>query len=285
MKYVLAVILFILMPLSVSAAVLSVTTDPKEIGIGNVAQITVSVSSETSVNTFSGTLLYPKDLLEPLLISDGNSIVPLWIKRPEDASGSISFAGVTPGGFVGENGKIFSVIFRAKTAGKAAFTLTDSHVLLSDGSGTEASTTQTSVALSISASPGNTYVIEQDATPPQPFEINVQSGPDGKKYAIFAAVDKGSGVKRYEASESRFSSNKTVWLPAESPYLLPDQELTSDIYIRAVDNMGNVRTEELLRENILRKNEEAGVIALAVLLGLMGGYLLLRPKRNKIIPV
>lgn len=273
------------MPLSVSAAVLSVTSDPKEIGTGNVVQVTVSVSSDASVNTFSGKLLYPNDLLEPLLISDGNSIVPLWVIRPEDTGGSISFAGLTPGGFVGDSGKIFSVIFRAKTSGAAVFTLKDLHILLNDGAGTEASTTAVSSKLAITAQPGNTYVIEQDTTPPQPFDITVQKGPDGKEYAIFTAVDKGSGIKRFEARESRFDSNKSVWLPAESPYLLVDQELTSDIEIRATDNMGNVRTALLLRTNILKSKEEAGIIALALLIGLLGGYLLLRPKENKTLSV
>src|SRR5665811_2162380 len=98
--------------------------------------VDVLLTSTMPVNAFSGTLSYSKTL-EPVAISDGNSIINLWITHPTvPATGApISFAGVTPGGFSGDGGILFSVIFRATAAGTASVALGSIQILRNDGKG------------------------------------------------------------------------------------------------------------------------------------------------------
>ncbi len=278
MKY-LVPILFFLSPLSAAAAVLSTSASPQAIGVGNVVQIAIDVSSEESVNAYSGKLIYPKDLVEPLLMTDGNSIVPLWIDRPKETALGISFSGITPLGFAGKNGRVFSVIFRAKAAGVATFQIKDAVVLLNDYAGSPASTTVRSAVVSIESGFGDTYILEQDTKPPEPFSLTLDTGPDGKNYLLFSTVDKGSGIARYEVAQKRFAKDPDLWLPAESPYLLVDQELTSDIRVRAIDSMGNHIESSLARTQILTTKERFAFCIVLVLFVLL--LLLVRAHRKR----
>lgn len=252
-KLIFAISLAVLssLPAIASAATISLQAVPAHIGAGDVVRVDILLDSAIPVNAFSGTLLYPKTL-EPIGISDGNSIVSLWVTHPvvSEAGAPISFVGITPGGFSGNGGVLFSVLFKAKTSGTANVSLGNVEVLRNDGAGGKEPVTLKSLVLSISSKSSGGYTEPVDHTPPEPF--TAQQGSDlqlfdGKNYLAFMAVDKGSGVDHYEIAESRVPSF-LFWLlspswhaPAISPFVLADQNLTSAVYIKAVDRAGNER--------------------------------------------
>ena len=223
------------------------------IGVGDTVRVDILLDSTIPTNAFSGTVSYSKTMLEPIAVSDGDSIVSLWVTHPvvPAIGASIPFAGITPGGFSGNGGVLFSVLFRAKTSGIANVSLgNDIQVLRNDGAGGKEPVILKSLVLSISSKSSGGYTEPVDHTPPEPFTAYQGSDPqlfDGKNYLVFMAVDKGSGVDHYAVAESRVPSF-LFWLfspswhaPAISPYVLADQNLTSAVYIKAVDRAGNER--------------------------------------------
>lgn len=262
MKYFLTALFFSL-PTFAFAATLTLAPTPSSVGVGDVVLVTLSVTSADSVNAFSGTLNYSKNLV-PVSVSDGNSIVSLWITPPTASRTGVSFAGAVPGGYAG-TGKLFSVIFRATSAGNADISVSDPQVLLNDGNGTAASVSTSPLNLSIASVSVGGYVAQTDTTPPEAFTPLLEVGPDGKYYLDFSTVDKQSGVNQYEVAEHRpISPFAPAFALATSPYLLRDQNLTSDIEVRAVDASGNIRPETYPHTHLLAPYEEALLIVIVV---------------------
>ncbi len=86
----------------------------------------------------------------------------------------------------------------------------------------------------------------------RPKELFVQVADiEGKKYLVFNAEDKTSGVDYYEVAEVKENGllKKTKkefdWKNASSPYLLEDQELESIFKIKAIDKAGNKKEYEI----------------------------------------
>jgi hypothetical protein len=263
MKYFLATFLFFL-PTLAFASTLTLVPTPANVGVGDSVLVTLSVTSADSVNAFSGTIDYPKNLV-PLSISDGNSIISLWITSPTITRTGISFAGAVPGGFAG-TGKLFSVIFRATSAGVADISLAEPEVLLNDGKGTPAPATAPSLGLSIAPVSVGSYVAVKDTIPPEAFTPLLEVGPDGKYYIDFSTVDKQSGVA-------------PVFAVASSPYLLRDQNLVSDVEVRAVDASGNIRLETYPHAHLLAPYEEALLVGILVVVAVLV-YWRFRSKRT-----
>jgi len=89
-----------------------------------------------------------------------------------------------------------------------------------------------------------------DATSPEEFFAQVTEI-EGKKYLVFNAEDKTSGIDHYEIAEIkdkglfRKTKNEIDWKKVSSPYLLEDQELGGLIKIKAVDKAGNEKEYEI----------------------------------------
>lgn len=268
--------LLLLLPAAASAATISLQAVPTHVGAGDVVRVDVLLDSAIPTNAFSGTLLYSKTL-EPIAVSDGNSIVNLWVTHPtiSSSNAAIPFAGITPGGFSGNTGMLFSVLFRAKASGAADISLRDIEVLRDDGAGSKEPVTTKQVVLSISSKSSGGYVEPADTTPPEPFTANLGTDPQlfgGRSYLAFTAVDKGSGIDQYSVAESRLPSFlfrffPLVWKEVVSPYALADQNLTSTIYIKAVDRAGNERASVYPPQHLFTVYEEA--VLLAILIGVV----------------
>ena len=236
----------LLVAFSAQAAELFFRAEREEIGIGDVVRIDLLFSSKESINAFEGKLVFSPDLLDLNNIQDGNTIINLWIEKPRAEKNQIIFSGITPGGFKGENGLIFSVFFRAKKEGMAVLNIDQAAALLHDGIGTAAELSVTDFNLLVKEGLGAIPVDRAiDTTPPEPFVPQVARNPnifDGKWFLVFAAQDKDSGISHYEIQESRRQKAESRnWTETESPYLLKDQELRSHIFVKAVDKAGNER--------------------------------------------
>jgi hypothetical protein len=265
MKYLLFIFALLFAPLAASAAALQVTSVPVDAGVGNQVEVTLTLMSQTPVNAFSGELDYDPRLLSVRSVSDGNSIVSLWISPPKDEGGKISFAGLTPGGYRGPSGTLFKVLFVTKAAGKPQFRLTPLTVLQNDGAGTAEPTTVAFGPLIIRGQSKGDFTEAADTAAPEPFTPLI-AGESGASSVVFTAVDKGSGIDHYEVAEARISLFGISYTKATSPYLLRDQSLTSTIYVRAIDRAGNARLALVHRTHLLTPLEW---FVCAIIIGVM----------------
>ncbi len=216
------------------------------------------------INAVAGSVVFPADRFTLQKITDGNSLVSLWITPPSaSAAGTVSFAGITPGGYAG-TGPMFSLWLIPRAPGSGVISLEQPQALQNDGKGTPAPVATSSLAIDISPAPSSTSsgvglrppsLSQTSLTPPEPFTPVISRDPNlfgGKYFLSFAAVDTGSGIDHYEVMEvptGPAAGNVPVWRPATSPYLLTDQSLSSDIYVRAVDHDGNFIVVEVPAEH------------------------------------
>jgi hypothetical protein len=128
-------------------------------------------------------------------------------------------------------------------------------LLRNDGLGSIITTTSTDQVVTVAAPVGVTtlpplafstrFAIPESFTPIIAEDKNVYGG---AHFLVFSTTDKGSGINHYEVLEVPAGSaigQNPAWVAATSPYLLKDQTLSSDIYVRAVDNDGNATVAKL----------------------------------------
>lgn len=217
-----------------------------EVQTGDEFMVDIIAFTNEAVNAVEGRLIFG-NLLEVVEIRDGGSVINFWIEKPRlENSEVVVFSGITPGGFMGTNSQLFSVVFRAKEEGLASLRLEGIQILKNDGKGTllAVSLRPISVLLTRGDSSVETEVLK-DTTSPEPFIANIdsyqeRSGQDW--FLAFSTQDKKSGVAYYEVKEyrNRLLSFLAPWKKVESPYRIPDQERKSFIVIRAVDKRGNM---------------------------------------------
>ena len=238
------VALCFLAPSAVFAATLTMTATPEAIGVGDSLNVIISVHATSSLNTFAGTFIYPSDLFDIERVSDGNSIVKMWLVHPSGTSGSVTFAGFTPGGFSG-NGALFNVTLKSTRSGTAQFSIVDTQLLLNDGAGTRDSVDVEPLVASIASTSQHSFVANTDTTPPElftPYLVSAADAPGGKAQLVFSTTDSGSGIDHYEVAESKSPDGTLEWKRATSPYTLVDQNITNDVAVKAIDQSGNERT-------------------------------------------
>ena len=117
-----------------------------------------------------------------------------------------------------------------------------------DGQGSPIAASSTSATVTVAAAVSGTIPLPPTVSfaVPEPFVPVISENPDvygGKHFLVFSATDKGSGIDHYEVLEVPTGRHAALpsssWQVATSPYLLQDQNLSSDIYVRAVDHAGN----------------------------------------------
>ena len=260
-------------------------------GVGSIFEAGVFVRTEGQiVNAIEGRITFPSDLLQLKEIREGNSVLSLWIQRPEadghtQEPGEIFFSGLVPGGFTGEDGYLFSLFFEAVLPGEARIATDSEQILLADGKGSKTVVKRSPLVFDITRETKavNELASLEDSIPPEPFSLTIGRDPSifgGKWFVAFAAQDKGFGIASYAIHESpRIQARIEAkdWIKAESPYLLQDQSLRSYIYVKAVDKAGNERIETLEPQKPKKWYESYAVwiiiIGIVVLAGLFGRVL------------
>ena len=272
---------YILNPSPVSAAVFSIELSRNSVAPGNelIAELRIDTEGE-SLNAFEGKLLFPADLLEVKAVRDSGSIATIWLDKPAQIfTDSISFSGITPGGFVGERGRLFEVIFRAKAEGSGLFTIKDARAFRNDGNATLAKSVSTVVPhVTVSGKALPSAIPEMsDVAPPEPFVLTLSKNQDafeGKRMLIFATQDKQSGIAYYEVCEGLFVSCQRE----ESPYVLKRQSADAFIKVKAYDEFDNVRVAKLSTARSIFRYSLYGILGIIVLAGLL--YILVRFARK-----
>ena len=133
--------LFLVVPIFASAATLSFTPSAGSYAVGSTIMVSVVTGSGgTALNAVSGTISFPKDLLEVVSIQKSQSIVSLWVQEPlfSNTAGSVQYEGIILNpGYTGAAGKIITIHFKVKSMGVAALSFSAGSILANDGSGTE----------------------------------------------------------------------------------------------------------------------------------------------------
>jgi hypothetical protein len=254
------------------------------VGINSKLRVVMTIDTlEKSVNAIEGKFVFPGNLLELQQINDGNSIINFWIKKPElSKNGEVYFSGIIPRGYVGERGVIVGLDFIAKNQGYGEFSANNFKVMENDGLATEIATTEVPLGIYIE----NKFSIgpaekEKENEGPEKFTPIISKNKnifDNKYFLIFDTKDKDSGISHYEVKEGDRN-----YISVESPYVLNDKSLTSNIYVKAIDKMGNETISYLPPQNykIGYKIKPMYIISILLLIFLLLSYLLWKKQKTK----
>jgi hypothetical protein len=270
--------------LHAQAATLRVIAEEHSVAIGQPVRVSVALDANgDSINAIQAQLTFPAGAFKVQSISNGSSPISFWIDQPKEVTpGVIAFSGIVPGGFTGSSNALFSVILVPTGSGVRNFQIANATVLRNDGQGTAVTLIRTGDAIAVSnvaySGPG---IATSSKVLPEPFTPAVarDAGIFNNAYFVaFSTTDKGSGIDHYEVAEVSPGTSLdkvTTWRVAESPYELQDQTLASDIFVRAIDQSGNMRTE-------LVKAAHAGIswMLITILIVLLGAGVWLWSRRR-----
>lgn len=140
MKSKIYILALLFLPFFVHGATLSILPASGSYSPGDVFQAAVYVGSPNeSINAVQGAISFPATNLEVISLSKVGSIVGLWVQEPtfSNTGGAVNFEGVVLNpGFMGAQGKIVTITFRAKAAGMVPVSFSSGSVLANDGQGT-----------------------------------------------------------------------------------------------------------------------------------------------------
>lgn len=135
MKKVILLILFSILYFQFSAAPVFASTVFFE-QRGSVVDVFLDTEGQR-INAFEGTLTSESETVQLQKIEDGASVVNFWITEPESSVSQVFFSGITPGGFLGSRGFLFSTAFNIKRESSVVISLRDGKFLKNDGLGSE----------------------------------------------------------------------------------------------------------------------------------------------------
>jgi hypothetical protein len=251
-------------PTTSHAGTFSLTTDTDVILIGERTRVTVSISEYTNpITAIEGSVVFSKNVAL-VGIDDGNSIINFWVEKPDITTSSVAadFAGIIPGGYVGIEGKVLTLLFEGQEVGDTKISLSNMNTVSNDSAETIAQTIDHSVMISVvgEGQHAKETTSEVDTEIPETFIPQIGRDPsvfEGKWFVAFSTQDKKSGIDEYAVLETvlptwRFAP-QSRWIPSESPYVLHNQGRRHYVHIRATDRSGNIRIETVspLGHNIL----------------------------------
>jgi hypothetical protein len=274
------------------AATLSIMTSPSVV-VGQPFRVDIALDTQgDDMNAIQGEISFPPSLLTFKNIDDGDSPVSLWIEPPhETSSGTIVFSGIIPGGFTGNASSVVGVMFVPVVSGTGTIGIDNAELLRNDGQGSVIALTKTGQTIAIGSSvAGPSGVSLPPSTTPQKFTPTIANNPNiygGSYFLVFSTTDKGSGIDHYDVLEvpaGESIGKDPLWVAAASPYLLKDQTLSSDIYVRAVNNDGGstiVKVPARFPKNIVAQAGSVGFTLLLVVLIILLLYLVVRRRRGQ----
>lgn len=231
---------------SAHAAEILIATTPEIPVAGEDFTLSVRLAVEgDSINAAEGVLKLSG--AEVKSISTGGSAFSLWPIEPRYMPGahSIEFAGGVPGALQStESTLLFTVVARAPVAGLYTVSLESARAFKANGLGTPLYIEPFSKRISVAASGEPQAKKQQDTVPPQ--FVSVETGQDpslfgGRTFISFFASDDQSGVASYEVKEGWWSRYKK----ADRYYVLNDQTLGKDIWVRVTDASGNTAVHKI----------------------------------------
>jgi hypothetical protein len=228
---------------------------PASVGPGTPFVVDVDFSASGSINALNLIVNIPKEF-KVVDISDGNSIVSIWIERPHvNDKNQIVASGIIPGGFIGKDAKLLRLSLLSEKLGQSLISLDPVSISYkSSADGVSEVVTSKPFALNVIKGVKNTSTDVLDNESPESFLPVLSKLPtdaDGKWNVVFTTQDKNSGIDHYEVAESgkrvdisdKNKVNSTFWKVVTSPFELNDQSLQSYVFVKAVDKKSNYRIE------------------------------------------
>lgn len=250
--------LFFFNPTNIHAAEIYFGTQGKEVSVGQTFEVGVFLNTtEEAVNAVEASITVPDDVLVIKDIREGNSFVSLWLEKPAIEKNTVSFAGIMPGGYNGNEAYLFSMILEAVKPGTVVIQSEQEQILLHDGDGNSAQLAHAPLTLTVKeAGVTSQYMPAADSVSPESFVPEIGQDPslfEGKWFVAFTTQDKQSGVAHYDLWESKRAYSeerlarkmRVTWREVQSPAVLEDQALQSYIYVRATDKSGNIRIAQI----------------------------------------
>lgn len=237
------------LPACAFGATMGFLAEQEKVYQGDIFSVSLRISElKNPINAVNAYLFFDKDFLEAKQISTGESILSIFAENPSfsNDSGLISFVGGIPDGFSKKEGELIKIYFLAKKEGPSSLSITsDTAVFLNDGKGTKDDLLAKSALISVLARPEGILPKDEwekstsaDKTPPDDFKIFISKDPlfQNKYFITFFAKDSGTGIDHYEIKEG-----DKPYLKATSPYILQDQSLKNQVFVKAVDKAGNIK--------------------------------------------
>ncbi|MBX4215998.1 hypothetical protein KW797_03540 [Candidatus Parcubacteria bacterium] len=236
------------LPSFAHAATLSVRTVADVVRKGSELELEVFLDTEgDDLNAVEGEITVGS-ALSLTAVNDAGSPISLWVERPRIEREKVRFSGIVPGGLTGAF-KLFTIAARAEGDGTADIAFANAAAYQNDGKGSAAAVRKIPLRVAVRASGAVTELPTiLDLEAPESFVPAIARDPslfEGRYFAAFATQDKRSGLDHFEVAEERwfprFSYGKLPFVRAESPYVLADQTLESNVYVKAVDRKGNIQ--------------------------------------------
>ncbi len=260
MKFFYTTLLVYILLLYRFADAVSISAVPKK-PVPGVITIAVTVDPEGEIlNTFSGELNYPEDIITVEHISTIDSIASIWLTRPQIQNEKIIWAGFTPGGFDGvkgalfdgtQPGVLFTVTFKVLVEGPIGFDFTNLEFRKHDSSATPVTVASKTISVPSVAATEET-IIPNVVAPSQQF-INTALFQDtfsnNAWFVAFSVDTNRVSIDRFEVAESKKLITEDVaarlWRTSESPVQLKHQSRNRYVHIKAVATDGTVYTTTL----------------------------------------
>jgi len=268
-------LVFLLSAKYVSAAELSLSSDSKDVNIGNTIAVDVLINTEgESINVVDGNITIPNglDLIEIKELSSANSALNQWVRTPSwsKKDGTISFIGGLPGGLNQKSANLFRIFFTARSLGQVTFSPSDIKVYANDGKATLVGIHSTSLTININKADNSSVKDALQTTITKdykaPTDINVDLGQDaslfdGQKFINVSATDSDSGIAYFEVKEGNREPVRT-----SSSYVLQNQNNLEPIIIFAFDKAGNVSKKILSPHSSVDTNNNLFIIIDTILI-------------------
>ncbi len=243
-----------------SAYAVTISAVPKK-PLPGIITIAVTVDPEGQLlNTFSGELNYPEDIISVEHISTVDSIASIWLTRPQVQNEKIVWAGFTPGGFSGvqgalfdgvQPGVLFTVTFRVLVEGPIGFDFTNLEFRKHDSVSTPVFVASKTISVPSVASTEETIVPIPSAPSTEPVVASLfqDTFSEHHWFVAFSIDTNRVSIDRFEIAESKKELITDVadrlWRRVESPVQLTYQSRNRYVHIKAVATDGTVYTTTL----------------------------------------
>jgi len=127
-----------LVPFFAHAADLSVSPNSGSYTVGDRVTLKIVVSGNTPINAVSSNISIPKNIFTIDSVTKDDSVLNFWVTEPSfsNTNGTVSFEGVSLGGYIGNSGNIVTLRLRAIGEGSGTITINSAQILANDGQGT-----------------------------------------------------------------------------------------------------------------------------------------------------
>jgi hypothetical protein len=241
--------------------------------------ITISMTTEkNSVNVVQGSIDIPIGVVVESATTAGSAFT-IWPTLPayDAASRQVQFAGGIPHGIpAGTTVKLFTIQAHAANTGTYVFKPDAIQAFQNDGKGTAEPVTVSSATITVKAGATATPIVASGAAQPLVATLGQDPETNGGKYFIsIEGGDRGAGISGYEVQEG-----SGPFMAASTTYILPDQNLSEDITVHALDANG------ISAQTVLKATRSSGhsfgwnvLAAIIALIVIVGGVIRLRKKK------